>query len=87
MYRREQDRERRPRKRSRSPDERDRSPRDDKRRRPHVNESQSERSLSPRTTRNSTIQNGSREERHQRRDETRERDSRSRPQGTPISII
>lgn len=84
MYRREQDRGRRPPKRSRSPDERDRSQRDDKRRRPHANERESERSLSPRTTRSSTIQNESREERQHRRDERRERDTRPRPQGTPI---
>jgi len=86
MYRREQDRGRRPPKRSRSPDERDRSPRDDKRRRPQKNENQSERSLSPTTTRSSTVQNGLREERHHRRDERRERESRSRPQGTPIEL-
>jgi U4/U6.U5 tri-snRNP-associated protein 3 len=84
MNRREQDRGRRPPKRSRSPDEHDRSPRGDKRRRPQANERQPERSLSPRTTRSSTVENGSREERHHRRDERRERESRSRPQGTPI---
>jgi U4/U6.U5 tri-snRNP-associated protein 3 len=84
MYRREQDRGRRPPKRDRSPDERDRSPRDDKRRRSQTNERNHEGSLSPRTTRSSTTQNG-RDERRHRRDELRERDapppSRSRPQG------
>lgn len=74
MYRRDQDRGRRPPKRSRSPDERDRSPREDKRRRPQVDERKSERSLSPRTTRSgATIQNG-RDERHHRREERREKD-------------
>jgi hypothetical protein len=85
MSRREYDRGRRPPKRSRSPEEHEPSPRGDKRRQSHANEDRGERSLSPRTTRNSSQQNG-RDERHHRREERRERDSRSRPQGMPSTF-
>ena len=85
MYRRDPDRGRRSAKRSRSPDERERSPRDDKRRRSYANERRPERSRSPRDG-SSTVQNG-RDERYQRREERKERDSRSRPQGKFPSLI
>jgi len=68
------DHERRSYKRSRSPEGRERPPRDEKRQRAHVDERERRRS-SRYPSRSSTAENG-RDERHQRRDERRERDSR-----------